>query len=80
MLLALQEAVRDMELAKADRDDVAEQLSVKTRAYRRLEKRKDAGEQELTMLRRDHGARLAVVAELQATTRTAHQKVGSHCL
>ena len=64
-----------MERAKAERDDLAEQLSCKARAYRRLEKRRDAADHELTALRRDYGARLAVIAELQATNRTANHKV-----
>lgn len=66
-----------MERAKAEREELADQLQAKSRACRRLEKRKDAGEQELTMLRRDYSARLAVVAELQATNRFSKHKVDS---
>ena len=70
-----QEAVHDMERTCEERDRLAEQLGSKSRCLRRAEKRLDACDRELTQLRRDHGAKIAAVAELQATNHTCCTKV-----
>ena len=71
----MQEAVRDMERACAERDTMAGELAAKISSLHRSEKRRDACAQELNALRRENGAKIAVIAELQATGHSWAAKV-----
>lgn len=73
--MAVQEAVRDLDCACADRNHLADELASKARSLGRMEKRWEACDRELSHLRRDQGAKIAQVTELQLTTQNASAKV-----
>jgi len=63
-----------------ERDAVAGELAAKSRSLHRSEKRREACEQELNGARRENGAKIAVIAELQATGHSWANKVRRWCL
>jgi len=64
-----------MERACLERDAMAGELAAKGRSLHRMEKRRDACDQELSLARRENGAKIAVIAELQATNHSCTAKV-----